>query len=506
MATSLSFVCVAVLALTSTISADVATKMQVLSVPNMVRFDEKAGAMTASTVPGIGASVLGVQAPQEFFWRGLYPKSSLFENPEAIATIIVDGAESLPAKSKITYDVKHETSTSIEGVRTLVSGFKSDHSALTDLVSDAFGETSNVCVSGNSEFASVASFRDIRSGVKEHTITVNGKGYVDHAINTESIKLPTVATNEKKVFMGVEFVGSDLDLFAELDAMVAAAKIKMDGPTVFTFIVSKYSAIVNKYGENSQQSQAALKAISETAMSIASILDESFSGNALVMSVGLKNAPQVEQPAVERPFKMKEYVESRHPVIRRNAKLLRAANDSMANRSSLALSVSNCQDYTCACFKAYAGIANNMTDSENIDGRAWAPVSNAATDVKQGCLVENTTLGACKINGSEVKCNTICANDKVFCPCESELFDPSYLYPVQLAGLFKCQACNPGFLLKDGACYLESGFTATFNIALWTGLAGVAALAGIWYALHTIGAPIYSSFGGEEAIGAKKAN
>lgn len=143
--------------------------------------------------------------------------------------------------------------------------------------------------------------------------------------------------------MGVEFVGSDLDLFAELDAMVAAAKIKMDGPTVFTFIVSKYSAIVNKYGENSQQSQAALKAISETAMSIASILDESFSGNALVMSVGLKNAPQVEQPAVERPFKMKEYVESRHPVIRRNAKLLRAANDSMANRSSLALSVSNCQ-------------------------------------------------------------------------------------------------------------------------------------------------------------------
>jgi hypothetical protein len=489
--------------------------LYVLAAPASVKFDVDGSALPITAVAGVVASALGVAPPTEFAWDGLYA-GNLFDRPLAAATIVVAGMSSIESAGVVpTYSLIHDEFISVKtGVSAVVSGHVTPgFPALASLVAEASGQTS-VCisVSADSNAAMASSHRDLTTNAVEHTIYRHGGSFTDSAVNDAPIPFTDFSVDFlvgasfdqaswKVSYGGVEFPESATAFFQELKAMVEVAaalpktKATTQAPAVLTFTITSYADVVKTSGRGSKTGQAAKAAVESVIQTITGSVNTAYNGKAVVLAVALETAAAVaakSRTEVVGGFSIVEHIQQ-HKLRKRRATVIQQlgfASQGM-NRTNRT-DTPECNRFRCACVKAFA-------PGLTFDGQYWAPITKAAEDGKgaqeKGCLKNvDATPGQCYELDQE--CNTICASDPRWCPCNEPNFDPTYLAPMMMKA-FTCTGCDLGYKLSDGECYLlEEQASANFNIALWTGLMATAGVSGIWYALHTIDSPMYSAVAG----------
>jgi len=504
------------------------SSLHVLSTPAGVNFDGAAGALPITAVPSVAAAALGVTPPTSFTWDGLYA-GSVFDRPLAAVTVIVDGMDALESATGPSYTLTHDASiTTKKGVSAVVTGHTAPgFPALASLVSEASGKPSvSVSVSSDSKAAIAAGHRDLATSAVEHTVYRHGGVFVDSAVNDSPIATKDFSVDflEGAVFdtatwtvtyAGVAFPESATNFFQELQTMVDVAaalkstKATESSPAVLTFTIASYSALArSSTPEVARAGKAAVEAVIQT---LTKIVNAAYDQKAVVLAVTLQSqevarAKVVVKQVVEGGFNMVEHVEE-HKRKRRSAGYRSGVSaskiDPLAGNGT---GIPECDDYKCMCYKVYAPGAD-------FDGEMWEAIPNVGNGNVAGCLSNEDKDKAkrmCSVpdsagnKGPEVLCSTICVHNAAFCPCMDPTFDPSYLYPMELK-TNRCIRCSLGYKIAgDGTCYLEETQTSSsINIALWTGLMATGGIAGIWYALHTIGAPTFAALGGGGEMGGK---
>jgi hypothetical protein len=507
--------------------------LHVLNAPASVKFDSSAGGLPITGVASVAAAALGVAPPSEFAWDGLYA-GSVFDRPLAAVTFIVDGMDELSNTEAPTYPLFHDAAMSAKkGVAAVVTGHTAPgFPALASIVSEASGRAS-VCVSvsADSTAAIAAGHRDLATSAVEHTVYRHGGSFVDSAVNDSPISMKDFSVeflegasfdqNTWTVsYAGVAFPESATNFFQELQTMVNVAnalkstKATDTSPAVLTFTVSSYAELAKR--NNADVARAGKLAVEAVIKTITSVVDAAYDNRAVVLAVTLKSKAVAAKvaakgtasghPLVDGGFDMVQHMEE-YKRSRRAAGIAASKVDPLAGNGT---GIPECTNYRCMCYKAFAPGAVSSPGGKSLDGEVWAAASVIDGGDVAGCLSnkEDGAARTCIIAGAddkknEVQCSTICVHSRSFCPCMDPTFDPSYLYPLPLK-TERCEGCAIGYKLRAGVCYLEETQTSSsINIALWTGLMAVGGIAGTWYALHTIGAPMFAALGGGGMTDAK---
>lgn len=512
-------------------AAQASSSLHVLSAPASVQFDGSAGALPITAVPGVAASALGVKPPTDFTWDGLYA-GSVFDRPLAAVTVIVDGLESLESAGP-SYSLYHSAPiTTKKGVSAVVTGHTAPgFPALASLVSEASGKAS-VCVSvsADSNAAIAAGHRDLATSAVEHTVYRHGGVFVDSAVNDSPIAVKDFSVDFLKgavfdssswtvTYAGVAFPELATNFFQELQTMVDVAnalkstKATDSSPAVLTFTIASYRTLVER--SSPEVARAGKLAVEAVVQQLTEIINEAYDQRAVILAVAFKaDAVVAKKRTTSGGFSMVEHMEA-HKRKRRDNGYRGGVGAAAFPDESVAgngTGVPECVEYKCACFKVYAPTGTSVSAAgvkgNSFDGEAWASAPSVETGDVAGCLsnIDPSTKAkrTCQVNdpetgesGEETVCSTICVHSKSFCPCMDPKFDPAYLYPVSLK-TNKCTRCSLGYKMDgDGVCYLEeTQASSSVNIALWVGLMATGGIAGIWYALHMIGAPMFAALGG----------
>lgn len=476
-----------------------------------------------SKVSSVIASTFGVRPPADFSWDGLFA-SNLFETPAAAVTVIVDGMSDLDLGASASFPLTHGTVDFQSGVQSVVSGHTdSGHPSVAAVVADATGAiATTVSVSADAEAARAAGYE----GAASHLVSRHGGRYVDEAANTAAFTFPDFSveflgtaasfdmTSWTVTYDGVKFPVEATAFFQELQTM-AVASDKLAGaasPAVATFTVTTFAGLAQKHGADSAVGVAAKKAVAATVAHIKAATTTAFGANALVLAVALETVADTQskggnwfandaQPGFDIVAHVNAYKNkktgrrSRRSV--EDATFAARGGFGVTPNGTKADSEVECVGYKCSCYKVYAPLSN-------FHGRPWVTSikAEAGVDSKQGCLSsKNSTTGAstpCYLDASdpektEVKCDEICSHQKKWCPCNTTGFTADFLYPMHLEK-HECTECALGYKLSQKGCYLETPQrSASVQIGFWTGLSGVAALSGSWYALHTMTNPMFAS-------------
>jgi hypothetical protein len=327
---------------------------------------------------------------------------------------------------------------------------------------------------------------------------------------------------------GVEFPVDATSFFQELQTMAFAADASLtadSAPAVATFTITSYAGLAQQHGANSVIGAAAAKAVKATIAHINAAASNAFGNNALVLVVGMETTTEIrvnegdwfagneQEGDFDIVNHVKEYHQKKRGRRQHSRRQVEENNFLARGGFNLGRELGNntfdpqsaCIGYDCSCFKAFA-------PASNFHGREWVTSQKSTPGQKQGCLSEkNQTTGdatPCWLNASDsstkLDCDKICAHERKYCPCNTTAFDPSFLYPMHLEKHI-CKNCALGYTLSQQGCYVTSvGRTSSVQIAFWTGLAGVAALSGSWFALHSMTYPMFASLDLGDGIGMDK--
>lgn len=484
-------------------------------------------------VPSVIASAFGVRPPVDYSWNGLFA-GNLFERPSAAVTVIVDGMENLDIDASASYPLTHGAVSLRTGVESVVTGHaEAGHPSVAGVIADATGAvTTALSVSADADATRAAGYE----GAASHLVSRHGGRYVDEATNAAPIVFPDFSvaflgssasfdmTSWTVTYDGVEFPAEATAFFQELQTMAVAAD-SLDAaaaPAVVTFTVTTYAGLAQKHGVDSAVGGAAAKAVKATIAHINAAATNAFGKDALVLAVAMETSAEARTNEgdwfaneEEEGFDIVAHVKQYHTQKRGRRQHQRRDVEarSFMSRGTFELGEGNnntydpqseCVGYDCACFKAFA-------PASTFHGREWITSQKTVPGQKQGCLAEKNAAGAatpCLLNASDstsvIKCDEVCAHERKYCPCNATDFDKTFLYPMHLEKHI-CKKCALGYTLSQKGCYLtEVGRTASVQIGFWTGLAGVAALSGSWFALHTMTYPMFASLDVGDGIGLDK--
>lgn len=160
-----------------------------------------------------------------------------------------------------------------------------------------------VSVSASSQAALIFGTTDVQSTMGcEHVVSsADDVTFVDAAIKCPALDIsatidwtlfPGVQYNTKlrqATVNGVVFTGKDLELFAELNAMLATAGAlkSMGSSAVLTFTVTKFVEIASRHGDLSDIAVAARGVVLRATKILTVLLKESFEDDIVVFGVSL---------------------------------------------------------------------------------------------------------------------------------------------------------------------------------------------------------------------------
>jgi len=407
-------------------------RLVVVSAPGSVRFDAQAGAIPASDVTGVLSNAMGFQTAMS--WNGLY-SGNVFSRPAAALSIFFDGyADALPMDG---------ASFPISGVSSLNEILSPQGTgSVASVVSESTGQDSfTLSMSADHHFAAEGSSRDVGASHDLSVSYVPAQGFVGagktfvaeaelNALFAQNVlgsdvvfdagsKAFTVTVNGQAITVPLTN-SATLNLFAELHAMVAV--LTQTVASARTPAVFTFTVSTLRGVQVDQRALAVL--LSRFVAKMTTVMQSTFVNN--FVSIAIFSAAEARHHLAARSVAA--------PVTASAAATAYVPSQTPRSKDF----IDYCASYTCYCNK-------------DANGTAY-PVTGDST-----CSANNRA-------------------DCPFLPC-------ACTSPYVQAGSAKCKACQTGFYMQNGECYVASNYPGMFQIWFWGGLALALALISTCYAI-----------------------